>query len=230
MKALRLMLIVLACSIASFTQNPILVTKDNWQALHSRVKLEPDTLSATSSVTPPDPNKIQIGLFYAIMWPDGQAQYEFDWSDPFHSGPLGCPPECKYYGSKLISFSNIIVNVDGGSFPSGPFNESDGLGLAWFAGPGDIPNLSACQPMTQMFARSLVSYRTNCIDVALQLIFPSSHYTFTLLNGQTFTTRKVETDFIVPSVGHTELYSYCEPGGVFCKGQVIPVYVQRIAD
>jgi hypothetical protein len=233
MKSLFRLLLIL-CSMASVAQTrTVLVTKDNWQALHSRVKLQPDLKTATTpAVNTPD--QIQIGIFYAIVWPTGQAQYEFDWAEAKPEGS-GCPPDCRWYGSNTLEFSHMIVNVNGTAYDAtaelgSPFSESGYLGVAWFADPQDSTTLSTCQPLTQMFVGKLFTYyQTSCIDVALQLAFPTNPYTFTLVNGGTFTTRKVNTSFIVPLLGKPELIAHCDDGGVFCGGQTIPVYVQRVA-
>jgi hypothetical protein len=230
MKSLFRLLLVVAFSILGFAQRgPTLVTKDNWQALHSRVKLEPQAAKSSDLVLQDAlQNRVQIGIFYAIMWPDGQAQYEFDWVKSV--GPLGCPPECTWYGSNTLEFSSMTVNANGTSSTYGPFNESGYLGIAWFPDTTQSETLSTCQPLTQIGPTSNnTAYRTSCIDVALQLIFPTNPCTFTRINGESFTTRKINTSFIVPLVGRTELMAHCDDGGVFCGGQTIPIYVQRVA-
>jgi hypothetical protein len=146
-----------------------------------------------------------------------------------HGDPQGCPPGCTYY-SQGIDFADIIVNVNGTAVSFGPISENGYLGVAWQADPQHNTILSNCQPLTledndaSLPSGDTITFQSSCIDAALQLVFPSNPYTFTLLNGTSFTTYGVDTSFVVPFLGHTELYSYCDASGIFCRGQTIPVY------
>ncbi len=224
-----LVLLVANVMAQTATQHrPILLTKENWKAFHSQFNLRPDWRKV-----PPGHSRAQrtqIGVFYEIVWPSGQALYEFDW---FIDNGQTCPPGCIYY-SDSIQFSDIIVNVNGTQVSFGPMSESLGLGVAWFSDSQDSTILSNCQPLTlepndaTLPAGAVTSFRTGCIDAALQLVFPNDPYTFTLVDGTNFTTYGVNTSFIVPFLDHTELYSYCDAYGVFCRGQTIPVYAKQV--
>ncbi len=208
--------------------HPILLTKDNWKAVHSHFRLRPDWHKVPAGHN--SAQRTQIGVFYEIAWPTGQAMYEFDW---FIDNGQPCPPGCSYYSDSLV-FSNIIVNVNGTRVSSGPLSESPYLGVAWFSDWEDSSILSNCQPLTlepndaTLPAADVTSFQSSCIDAALQLVFPTDPYTFTLLDGTSFTTYGVNTSFVVPFLDHTDLYSYCDAYGVFCRGQTIPVYANEV--
>jgi len=206
---------------------PILLTKDSRKALHSQFHLRPDW----QKVLPRNKSaqRTQIGVFYEIVWPSGQAMYEFDWG--IDNGKA-CPPGCIFYTDSL-EFSNIILNVNGTQVSSGPMSESPYFGVAWFSDLQDNTSLSTCQPLTlepndaTLPSGTTLTYQTSCIDAALQLIFPTNPYTVTLPNGSSFATYGVDTSVIVPLLGKAELYSYCDVND-FCGGQTIPVYANEV--
>jgi hypothetical protein len=132
----------------------------------------------------------------------------------------------------VAAYLNLIVfHLHNPPAPSGPISESGYLGITWFTDSQYSSILSNCQPLTpegeEPDGDTTTSYQTTCIDAALQLVFPTNPYTFTLLNGRAFTTYGVENSFIVPSLGNAELYSDCDEYD-FCKGQTIPVYAHDV--
>lgn len=167
------------------------------------------------------------------MWLDGSAMYEFDW---FHTFPIvECPgPLCQYYTPPL-QFENITVDVKGTTASSGPIDETGILGIAWFDIPAwGPPVLDNCQPLTfegdgTYRGYNTITEKTSCIDVALQLTFPTSPYMFTLLDGESFTTYGIANNFILPALGNADLYSFClaPPYENFCGGPNVPVYAYR---
>ena len=66
------------------------------------------------------------------------------------------------------------------------------------------------------------------ISAALQTVFPSDPFTFSLQNGTAFTTDGVATNVILPLRKHKDLYTYCTSDGLFCQGQTISVYVSAV--
>jgi hypothetical protein len=70
------------------------------------------------------------------------------------------------------------------------------------------------------------TYSTTCVDVALQIQFPTDPYTINLLDGTEFIAYGTGNTFITPLADHSALYTQCDQDG-FCKGQTVNVYAHK---
>jgi hypothetical protein len=213
------------------------VTRDNIKQLHA--KFSPEMLAAaaaTTTTTTTEPSEVKIGVFYAIMWTNGQAMYEFDYTNCAGiTGPDGCNASNAYHYTGNIEFTDAIVYAAGTSQDwaasgQGPINTDEYLGIAF---GGDTSPFN-CNPLTEMGVEKVVkgdtiySYQSSCIDIALQLISGAPTNTFTLLDGSSYIAYGISNTFITPKLGNVAIYSYCDADD-FCGSQaVVPVYMHRV--
>jgi len=107
-------------------------------------------VAAADAVTLPPPNAVKIGVFYAIMWPNGQALYEFDYASC--AGITGvCDGSNAHHYTGSIEFTSAIWYVSGttedwASSGQGPINTGEYLGIAAFTDAGGP--VSNCSPLT----------------------------------------------------------------------------------
>ncbi len=209
-------LLLLFTSFA-FGQKVILVTNDNLPELRARYgpKIGPKPLAASTT----DPSVVQIGTFSDAMYTNGTAAYEFYWgtdSSGYYTGPL--------------VFNNITVFANGTSQSSGSIDGTGALGILFAADPA-LNTLSPCQPLTYLSQTTvdgdLMSiYQSSCIVIALQIEFSTDPYTFTLLDGSSFTTFGISNTFLIPASDHAALYTECDAND-FCSGKTVPVYAYK---
>jgi hypothetical protein len=214
--SLSIALLLLFTAFA-FGQKVILVTKDNLPELRARygAKIGPKPLAASTT----DPSVVQIGTFSDAMYTNGTAAYEFDWgtdSSGYYTGPL--------------TFNNITVFANGTSQSSGSIDGTAALGILFAADPA-LNTLSPCQPLTYRSQTTVDGdvmsiYQSSCVVIVLQIEFPSDPYTFTLLNGSSFTTFGVSNTFLTPATDHAALYSECDAND-FCSGKTVAVYAYK---
>src|SRR5204863_6367170 len=106
------------------------------------------------------------------MWLDGQAMYEFDYTNCDEViGP--CDDSNAYHYTGPIEFENAIVYVNGTSLNwasagQGPINTGQFLGIAFFTDSTFLSSLDNCQPLTWegidkiIGGDTIFSYKTNC--------------------------------------------------------------------
>jgi hypothetical protein len=206
---LFLLLSTLSLAQKPVLQNPVLLTRGSREALHARLKIH----SREASVSAATVGQTQIGTFSAVIFPrsvvppNGMGFYEFDWDSSLPPYP---------WFSRHLSFSNTCVYVKGTKLCSGPYDEDPYFGIAFIT--TDPRLLDTCQ--------------RDCIDIALQLIFPENPYTFEEvdaegnLTGSFFTTYAINNTFITPPLGQAEITSQCGQNG-FCSVNVVPVMISE---
>jgi hypothetical protein len=194
----------------------------------SQIGTSSQAIDATASTAA----SVQIGTFSDIMFTNGEALYEFDWSNPLP----GCEPPytqqlCQFYTEPTIQFQNITVYVRGTSLSFGSINENEALGVAFLTDSSGSSTLDNCQPLTSVSQKTvkgdlITTYSSNCVDIALQLQFSTDPYTLTLLDGSNYSSLGIDNTFITPASDHSALYTQCDESS-FCKGTTVPVLTHK---
>jgi hypothetical protein len=231
--AMALALLSLQLAPLAFSQRAIVITKDNLAELQAKYgpQIGPKSLEA-ADVTVSTAANVLIGTFSDIMFPSGDSIYQFVWAVPQPGcvAPYTVPP-CQFYTQPNVQFQNITVYVGGTSTSFGSINESDALGIAFTTNPSLGTTLDSCQPLTEVSQKKIsggirTTYSTACLDVALQIQFPTDPYTIDLVDGTDFIAYGTGNTFITPLADHSALYTQCDQDG-FCKGQTVNVYAHK---
>jgi len=164
---------------------------------------------------------INIGYYkyYGVFWQNNEVNsyYEFEL-------------DTKGITKKPIVFRNVIFNVKGaasGTYPEYPYiTTGPGCGIHGVTDPCDIlwtPTAKDWQCATTKDQG--ITWKQNCISIALQFIAPGAKdFTFELVDGTTFCAPGIINIFLEAQPDNRMLDPMCS--GNWCKGILAPIILK----